>query len=105
MKPGNLCSKLLHKLGIGPSEGESAHIFEVARRKALHLRKGSFEVLRQTIHDFGAPAVLLLAFENGLAHRMIKQHELAVNREMRTKLRAGDLSFESRQQLIVASLV
>jgi len=37
VKPGNLCSKLLHNCPIRPGGGEGTHVFQVPGRQALHV--------------------------------------------------------------------
>jgi hypothetical protein len=37
VEPGQSCSNLLHRFGLGPGGCERAHVLQVARREALHL--------------------------------------------------------------------
>jgi len=61
MKPGNLCSSLLHKFPDRPGFGKFSHIFKIARRKALHIRKSVMQIGGKTVYDFCSPAFVLLS--------------------------------------------
>jgi len=62
--PGNLCKHLLHNVLIGPGFGKRPHVFEIARRNALHFWKLTSKVLRQAVDHSGTPAFLYLPLKN-----------------------------------------
>jgi hypothetical protein len=64
MEPGNLCSSLLHKLGVRPSFGNSPHVLEISGRESLHLGKFPAKIHGETIDDLCAPTLRLLSREN-----------------------------------------
>ncbi len=72
--PGNLCKHLLHNLVFGPGSGKGAHVFEVARRKALYIGELAAQVRREPVDDFGAPAFALLALENDATDIPAQKH-------------------------------
>jgi hypothetical protein len=57
VKPGNLCSNLLHNCPIRPGGGEGTHIFQVPGRQPLHVGEGFAEVSRQLIYDARGPGL------------------------------------------------
>ena len=50
MKPGYLCSNLLHNFRIFPDRGKSPYIFQVPGREAPHIGKIKPEIGRKTIN-------------------------------------------------------
>src|SRR5258707_15037157 len=62
--PGYLCKRHLHKLLVGIGFGEGTHVFEIAWRESLHVRKGCTKVSGQTINYFCTPALLPLALKD-----------------------------------------
>ncbi len=55
--PGQLFSRLLHKLRVRPGLGERAHVFQVARRETPHIRKGDLQVTCKLFDDAGSPSL------------------------------------------------
>ena len=78
MEPGYLCSNLLHNCQVGPLGGEGAHVFEVARREALHVGKGLAQVGGEAVHDLGAPALTFLPVQDHPANVPVEQHHRRV---------------------------
>jgi hypothetical protein len=44
MAPRQLCNNLLHKLLVGPSFGESPHVFQIPGRNTGHLRESATQI-------------------------------------------------------------
>jgi hypothetical protein len=56
MKPGYLCSNLLHNFRVLPGCGKSPHIFQVPGREAPHIGKIKPEIGRKTVNNLSAPS-------------------------------------------------
>jgi len=80
MEPRQLCKHLLHKFRIRPRLGKSAHVFEIARRKPLHLREGRAQVMHQPLDHLGTPDLLGLLRQNIAPNLPVQQHQLTVDR-------------------------
>ena len=95
--PGQLCKHRLHKFAIRPRLGERAHVLEVARRKALHVREGVAQILCQPLNHLGTPVLAALASEDIAANLPIKQHQFAIDRQRRALLGGVNACFEFGQ--------
>ena len=102
MKPGQLCSNLLHNWLIGPCLRERPHVLEIAGREAPHLREGMMQIGSQPIHHPGAPAMLLLARQDVSPYLPVEQHELAVDCQRRAYLGHSDPFLQVVQEIVVA---
>lgn len=71
-----MCSSCCTYCRIGPGLSKSAHVREVADRKTLHIRGARAQIMRQAIHYFGTPALLLLQNQNGVANGPIQPDQL-----------------------------
>ena len=101
MIPGQLCKHLLHKWLVRPRLGKGAHVFEITRRKPLHLREGRAQVRRQPFDDLGPPTLLRLPGQNILADLPVEQHQLAVHRQRGALLGRVDAGFQVCQPVSV----
>ena len=91
--PRQLCKHLLHKFHLGPGLGKGTHVFQVAWRESLHVRKRRAQVMRQPVDHLGTPALGALAYQNVLAHLPVQAHQLAVDGQRRTLLGTVDAGF------------
>lgn len=79
VEPGQLCSSLLHKFPARPSLGQRAHVLEVVRRKASHVRKRHPQIACEPVYDPGSPSLLLLLLlEDVTSDLPIERHEFPV---------------------------
>jgi hypothetical protein len=97
VKPRHLCSSLLHKLPIRPCGSKSAHVFQIAWRKTLHVRKGISKISRQPVHHLGDVALLCLLVQDALANVSIQQHHDAVAGQHQTQALAVDAASDLGQ--------
>ena len=86
--PRQLCKHRLHKFPLRPRLGKSPHVFEVARRKPLHLWEGGAQVVRQPLDDPGAPALRRLPGQDVPPDLPVEQHQFPVDRQ-RSALTGG----------------
>ena len=93
MEPRQLCSSLLHKFRLGPGLGHGAHVFEITRRKAFHLREGVAQIVGQPVDDLGAPSLACLPGQDIAADLPVEQHQFAVDRQRRPLLGVMDTVF------------
>jgi hypothetical protein len=102
MPPGQLCSSLLHNLGIRPSLGKRPHVLKVAWRKAFHIREGGAQVMRQPVDHLGTPTLLGLSCKNVATDLPIQPDQFPINRQRRTLLRTVDAPLQVAQPVSVA---
>lgn len=102
MKPRYLCRRRLHKWLIGVGFGKCAHIFEVARRKPLHLWKLVTQIAREALYDLCAPALRLLPGEDVAPDLPVEQREFAIDGQRRANLRLSYALFQAAQEIVVA---
>ena len=100
--PRASCNGLLHKCIARPGVGKRAHVLQVARRKATHVREGSAQVVRQPVDHLGAPALGCLPRQDVAPDLPIQQQHLAVDRQRGALLRGVDAAFQFRQPVGVA---
>jgi hypothetical protein len=70
--------------------------------KALHVREGRAQVVRQTLDDFGAPALLGLALQDVPTDLPIQRHQFAVDRQSRPLLGGVNAVFHFDQPVGIA---
>jgi len=99
--PANLCKGLLHNCSIRPRSSKGTHVFEVTRRESAHVRKGAAQVCGQAVDDLCAPALSLLAGQDGTAHIPIGHHHRRIGRQHGAQACLGETALDLAEKTAV----
>ena len=102
VKPGQLCSNLLHKFLLRPNLRKPPHVLQIAGRESLHLGECAFEIGRQTVDNLSPPAFALLPVEDVAPDLPVKQDQFSIDREGCTDLSCLNPALQVGKKLCVA---
>ena len=101
--PGDLCKSLLHDCPLRPCRSEGAHVFEVARREALHVGERLAQVRGQPVDDLRTPAFAFLPVEDDAADVPVVQDHRCVGGEDDPQALLLDVPLDLSEGLRVAA--
>ena len=100
--PGQSSNKLLDDCLIRPGLGKGAHVHQVGARKALHVREGRAQVMRQPVDHLRAPALGVLARQDVAANLPVQPDQLAIDHQRGALLGGVDAALQVGQPVGVA---
>jgi hypothetical protein len=81
--PRQFCNSLLQNLLVRPRGRERAHVGEVPRGEALHLRELSTQIRREPADDVAPPPLVTLALQDRRADSPVETDEFRVHAALR----------------------
>jgi hypothetical protein len=102
VKPGQLCSSLLHNCYFRPRLSKSPHVFEVAEREAIYVGEFRAEVFCQPLNYLRSPALFFLAGQNLIPNAPVEENKLLFHGDGGANLGGPNLVLQTGQKLPVA---
>ena len=101
VEPWQLVSRLLTKSEIGAILGEKPHVFEIACRQTLHVRKGFAQVRGEPFDHFGPPALARLPLQDFTSDIVIQANLLRISGQKSMLPGAGNTLFQAGKPVAV----
>ena len=101
--PLQLCTRLLHNYGLGPGLSKGPHVLEVTRGETLLAGELVLEIPGETVNDFSAPPLRLLAIEDQPSDVPIQREQFTIGGQTGADLGGAHPALDVGEQLSVAA--